>query len=767
MHVALVGTYPPTRCGIATFTADVEAALRRNGTRVTVVPVLNGDDQDPPIAAVTIRRNDRPSYVEAARVLNGLGVDVTLIQHEFGIFGGDEGAFVLSFAAHLDMPFAVTMHTVLPQYTDAQASVVETLAARASVLTVMTESARQLVVQQELAPAESLVVIPHGAPDELFDARDAIATRTRFGIAQGVPVMTTFGLLSEGKGIELALHAMAALQAPHPDLHYIIAGRTHPEVVKHEGERYRRTLELLSEQLGLAPRVHFIDRFMDVDELGDLLGMSSIVCTPYRGEHQSVSGVLTFALAAGCPVVSTPYRYAEDMLADGAGRIAALGDVDGFAAAIAALLDGPLAVSARDAARQASSTMRWPRVGAELRNALDISLSERSEATGAIAITHRPVRTTRPSTSLALDHLRLLCDDTAMLQHAHHGVPRHEDGYCVDDAVRMLPIAEALALSTGDDEWTVTMGRLLGFVRAASLNGGGQMRNFMTWDRRWIDAPHFGDHVGRAIWGLGEVVRAGGPFAEFSADLVRTLAPTVEADWPTRSIAYAALGLVAAASIDSSWDPQLDPLLDAVRAWQPTGDRRWRWFEPELRYDNARLPEALIRLGLHTGDRTLVDRGGSLLEWLERLCRQGDHYRFPGHRGMAGVDELNWSGDEQPLEASAMADAQAAWFLASGDATALASIERSWTWFHGANRLGEVLIDPASGACFDGLGERGVNLNKGAESTIAAHRCALTAAWGYLALAPSATSLSRATRESSKSSNRFKSQVTNVDATMS
>ena len=379
MHVALVGTYPPKQCGIATFTADVEAALRHNGARVTLVPVLADGDSEPPLAAVTIRRDDRLSYVEAARALNDLGVDVTLIQHEFGIFGGDAGAFVVSFAAHLDMPFAVTMHTVLPQYTDAQAAVVEILAARASVLTVMTESARRLVVQQELAPAGSLVVIPHGAPEELFDVFDAAATRSRFGVASDVPVMTTFGLLSEGKGIELALHAMAALEQ-HPDLHYIIAGRTHPEVFKQEGERYRRELETLSEQLGLGTRVRFVDRFMDVDELGDLLGMSSIVCTPYRGEHQSVSGVLTFALAAGCPVVSTPYRYAEDMLADGAGQIATLGDVDGFAAAIASLLDGPLAVSARQAARKASSTMRWPRVGAELLDALDTSMSERTEA---------------------------------------------------------------------------------------------------------------------------------------------------------------------------------------------------------------------------------------------------------------------------------------------------------------------------------------------------------------------------------------------------
>ena len=731
MHVALIGTYPPRRCGIATFTADVEAALRQNGVTVTVVPVVTDDES---VSGLTIRRDERNSYVAAARELNRLEVDVTLIEHEFGIFGGDAGAYVLLLVAHLDMPFAVTMHTVLPEYSDAQAAVVETLAAGATVLTVMTESARHLLVGQHLAAAESLVVIPHGAPDELFDVRDVPGIRDRFGVPQGVPVMTTFGLLSEGKGIEVALRAVAALADRHPGLHYVVAGRTHPEVVRHEGERYRRSLEVLCDRLGLSERVHFVDRFLEVDELADLLGISSMVCTPYRGEDQSVSGVLTFALAAGRPVVSTPFRYAEALLADGAGRIAGSDDIEGFAAAIASLLDGPVAASARRAARTASSAMRWPRVGADLRRTLEMVVSttsgERAVPAPCVA-TAGVTRLASPSACfdapLALTHLRLLCDDTAMLQHAHHSIARLEDGYCVDDAARMLPIADRLARLPGGEEWSVVLGRLLAFVRSASLDGDGRMRNFMSWDRRWLDAPHGGDHVGRAIWGLGEVVAAGGPHATISADLLLTLASSVEPDWPTRTLAYAALGLLAASSIDSAWDPMLDPVVHAVRAWQP-GDRRWRWFEPELRYDNARLPEVLIRLGLHTGDQDLIDRGGSLLEWLETLCRQGDHYRFPGHRGITAAAELNWSGDEQPLEAAAMADAHAAWFSACGDDAALASIERSWAWFRGDNRLGEAMIDETSGACFDGLGERGVNLNRGAESTIAAHRCGVTAA---------------------------------------
>jgi glycosyltransferase involved in cell wall biosynthesis len=411
MHVALIGTYPPRRCGIATFTADVEDALARNNVRITMVPVVmtHGDAVGP----LSIRRDDRASYGAVARALNALDVDVTLIQHEFGIFGGGAGAFILSLTEQLRMPVVVTMHTVLPVYTDDQASVVAALGTRAALTTVMTESARDLLARQDLVPLENIVVIPHGAPEELFEVRDLPCRREQWGVPAGVPVMTTFGLLSEGKGIELALRAMSVLRDEHPDLHYVVAGRTHPDVVEREGECYRQSLVSLSVRLGLTDRVHFVDRFLDLGELAGLLGFSSLVCTPYRGEDQSVSGVLTYALAAGRPVVSTPFRYAEALLADGAGLTASADDVDGFAAAIASMLDGPLATSARRAARAASEAMPWPRVGNDLRRTLATCIARPRPVASAVVV---PLRTRSDDTVLGLSHPRVLCDDAAVLR---------------------------------------------------------------------------------------------------------------------------------------------------------------------------------------------------------------------------------------------------------------------------------------------------------------------------------------------------------------
>jgi glycosyltransferase involved in cell wall biosynthesis len=373
MHVALLGTYPPTQCGIATFTADVESSLRSADVDVTVVPVVPAGAKPPASpagGALHIDRDDAESYVRAARALERAGVDIVLVQHEFGIFGGEAGAHLIRFVDALRLPYAMTLHTVLPRFSADQATVVERLCWDAAAVTVFTESARRLLVEQELATAGRVRVLPHGAPAELYVDVDVAAARRLLGLPDEAPVMSTFGLLSPGKGIETGIHAMALLRSEHPDLRYVIAGRTHPEVARRDGERYRRCLEALADDQGVADRVVFIDRFLDLAELAALLGVSDVVCTPYRGEDQAVSGVLTFALAARCPIVSTRYRYACDVLADGAGVLVDFDDDEEFADAIHVLLDPEAGRVARAAARQASSCMRWPTVGLALRDVL-------------------------------------------------------------------------------------------------------------------------------------------------------------------------------------------------------------------------------------------------------------------------------------------------------------------------------------------------------------------------------------------------------------
>jgi len=709
MHAAIVGTYPPTRCGIATFTADVESSLHHNGATTTVVPVEPGGS--------CIDRDSRDSYVRAAHRLNNLGCDVVVIEHEFGIFGGVAGSHILALADQLTVPYVVTLHTVLPKYSDDQLRVLQRLCRRAAAVTVFTNTARRLVLEQELVRASAVHVVAHGAPPELFAPIDNVAARQQLSLPTDVPVMSTFGLLSEGKGVEDAIQAMALLRNEHPDLHYVVAGRTHPEVVRHDGERYRESLYALVDDLGLDERVIFLDRFLELDELGALLGISDVVCTPYHGENQSVSGVLTFALAAGCPIASTPYRYARDVLADGAGILVGFHNHEELAEAIHKLL-GPSGDSAREAARQASARLSWPSVGAEL-----LSVLHQAAATSVDDPTEPSRETLSPYFAPSAMYLRVLCDGGAVLQHARLREPSIEHGYCVDDAARILPIIAGLAVTDNDDYWHATINRLLTFLDAAARDGRGDLRDFMSFDGRWLDEPYLGDHVGRTIWGLGETIGYDEPFAADAERLLDALVAHISPHWPTRALAYASLGLIAASASQPRFADHLDRVVPALRSWTPLGTAEWNWSESRLTYDNARIPEALIRVGHRLGDEPLVDAGTAMLDWFDHLCLRDGHYRFPGYLGMDNRHQLLWSGDEQPIEATAMADAQLARFEATGDPRAAEAVERSWSWFLGNNRLAEPLIDLRTGACCDGLGERTVNTNCGAESTIAAHRC--------------------------------------------
>ena len=755
MHVAVIGTYPPTRCGIATFTADVEHALTEVGVRVSVIVV----DPDPSQVTAhpagdlpTIVSGDRSSYRSAARWLNESDVDLVLVEHEFGIHGGVDGAHVLDLTEHLQIPYVVTLHTVLTRFTATQSAILQTLCGHAAGITLFTATARQMVLEQEFARSSALTVVPHGAPVELYRPTGR-SLRTELGLGDDDAIVSTFGLLSPGKGIEIAIAAMRQIATEMPHVRYVIAGRTHPGVQRTAGEQYRAELQTLVASLGLDEHVRFVDRFLTVDEIAELLSVTKVFLTPYRNADQIVSGALTFAIAAGCPVVSTPYRYGVDMVGHGAGMVVPFDDPDAFAAATLALLtDGPQRASALGTAAAVSATLSWPAVGRMLQQVLQAARERVPAAPTAptapdtLATPNLLADAPRPTPPLgaaataevtpSTAHLLVLLDDTSVMQHAAHRLPRLEEGYCVDDTARLLPIAARLlgtgvgtsvgvgAADDGDpDGWRSAMSRLLRYLRAAARDGDGLMRNFMSWERQWLDQPHDGDHVGRAVWGLGELVQHG-VFVEEATHLLQPLIDRpMQQAWP-RLVAYRSLGLLAARGQVRA-EQALDEVYALVQQWRPIAPADgWNWPEARVVYDAARLPEVMIRLGALRDDRGLVERGLGHLVWLERQCREGEHYRFPGHLGLGPDDDLHDSGDEQPLEAAAMIDAAAAAFEITGEPWAATVAERAWTWFLGNNRQCRPVGVLQSGACHDALTAHGVNQNCGAESTIAFHRAA-------------------------------------------
>jgi glycosyltransferase involved in cell wall biosynthesis len=375
VQIVLVGTYPPRRCGIATFTADVERALIAAGARVDVIAV------DPAANAT--------QYREWAAIIERTRPDAVLIQHEFGIYGPSCGGRLLELTDRLTIPYVVTLHTVRARFSDEQAAVLHRLCRRATAVTVFTETARRLMIDQQLSTGAQTHVVGHGAPCEIEDAVMDPNARAHWDLPRHAEVMATFGLLSEGKGIELAIRALAILAPRRPHLVYLVAGRTHPEVVRRSGDAYRHVLVSLAEELGVADRVRFVDRFLDIGEVASLLSAADVFCTPYRGEEQSVSGALTFALAAHLPVVSTPYRYARDVLSAGAGALVAFDDVAGFAREVEALVvPGPRRTKAVASAAGVARGLSWAAIGRQTLDVVRASCSVRR-------VVHAPLRLVR------------------------------------------------------------------------------------------------------------------------------------------------------------------------------------------------------------------------------------------------------------------------------------------------------------------------------------------------------------------------------------
>ena len=730
VRTAIFSTYPPRACGIGTFAFDVRTSLLAIPGVKSVGAVAIVDEASSPQrhdVLATVSQGVRGDYVRAARLLGRLDVDVVLLQHEYGIFGGADGEYVLSFAQELTRPLVLTLHTVLSEPTDHQRDVLTALCEEAERVIVMTETARTLLLRMNGCAPEKIRVVQHGAPVVLgrrsgngsAQSRGLDRLRSRF-------VLSTFGLISPGKGIETAIAALPAIVERHPEVLYLVAGRTHPEVARLNGEQYRLLLERRAVDLGVADHVEFDDRFLSVPELADLLHATDVFLTPYRNPEQIASGALTYAIAAGCAAISTPYLFAKDMLATGAGTLVPFDDAAAIEHAVCDFIENPESLAAaRAEAGRIGADLAWPSIAAETAVVL-------REAAAA-----RPRREPIPIvelelTSVRTDHLRTLVDDVGIIQHATGVIPSWETGYCVDDVARLAVVALELTGRTPDRQWTPVLHRSLAFLQFAAGPEGTGMRNFMGYDRRWLDEPHIGDHVGRTIWALGEILATAwipalsGP----ARTLLDALVPSLRADVSLRTAAYTVLGLA-----------RLDP------------DR----LDPDARLLLERLVEQLVSAyaGVSSGFVDVV-RGPAHLR--QRAALTGAHRRWLGtpsagrrrrrprvarmagrrmrastracfaSRGIMGgtvTSPRPGEGDEQPLEATAFVEAELAALAATGDSEHASRARNAFDWFLGRNRLDRPLYDFATGGCSDGLGETDLNANEGAESTLAFHRAQL------------------------------------------
>jgi glycosyltransferase involved in cell wall biosynthesis len=436
LRIAFLGTYPPRRCGIATFTRDLAVGLGAASPRVKPMVIAvndaGGPYEYPPEVAYEIRQGTKGDYARAAELINYKDVQWVSIQHEYGIFGGDDGAYVLDFIGALRVPAIVTLHTVLENPSESQRTIVQKMAT-AAVLVVMSQVAADLLARRYDVRGDLVHVIPHGIPD--MAPRDQDKLKGTFGVA-GHRMLLTFGLLGPNKGIETVIRALPAAVAACPDLVYFVVGATHPAIVREHGEAYRSTLEREAEKLGVREHVVFRDQYVTTEELCSYLQAADVFISPYLNEAQVTSGALSYALGAGAAVVSTPYWHAKELLADGRGQLFPFADSDALAKTIVSLLTAPAELArTRRTGYEYTRAFTWPRIGAQY-----LSLAQR-----ALRPPRRINRVVAPRASslpeLRLDHLMRLTDDTGIIEHASFSVPARESGYCVDDNARALIVA--------------------------------------------------------------------------------------------------------------------------------------------------------------------------------------------------------------------------------------------------------------------------------------------------------------------------------------
>lgn len=726
-RIAVIGNSLPRRCGIATYTTDLKNAISisRQDLETCIVAMTDrGQAYDyPPAVAFQIKDGNIEDYMRAADFLNAGRFDAVCLQHEFGIFGGEAGAHILVLLSRLAMPVVTTFHTVLADPTPAQRTVMERIVEASSKVVVMANKGRELLRDVYRVADDKIEVIAHGIPDVAFVEPDA--AKAKLGFEQK-SVILTFGLLSPNKGIEIMIDAMPSILKRCANAVYVVLGATHPNLVRNQGEAYRESLMARVRELGIDDHVVFFDRFADLATLLEFISMCDVYVTPYLNEAQMTSGTLAYSFGLGKPVVSTPYWHARELLADGCGVLVPFSDAAAIGNEIAGLLTDDArrqAMSRR--AYAASRMMTWERVAERY-----VSVFEnvrQGHRLKLFACSEMNVLEPRSPASpdMQIGHFLSMCDDVGLFQHAVHSVPDRAHGYCVDDNARALLLACALNGPGEQPLSEILTSRFAAFVQHAWNPDTGQFRNFMGFNRTWLEDRGSEDSHGRTLWALGEAARRdASPARRLWAAALFAQALSIAASFRSpRAWAFMLLGLDAycavapddlhARDVRHSLAGRLMTCLASVE----TSD--WVWFEEGLAYDNARLPQALILTGMATQAPQYLDAGLRSLRWLmTQQTTAAGHFRPVGTAGFGERRQRPRAFDQQPVEATATIAACLAAWRADGDAEWKAMATRAFAWFLGSNDLSVALVDPLTGSCRDGLHADRANENRGGESVV-------------------------------------------------
>jgi glycosyltransferase involved in cell wall biosynthesis len=727
--IAFVGDHLPRKCGIATFTSDLLAAVAAAHPQSQCFSVsvndIRGGYEYPQVVRFEIEEQDLSSYLRAADFLNISGVDIVCLQHEFGIFGGLAGGHILVLLRELRMPVVTTLHTILREPKADQRRVIHELVALSTRLVVMAERGRQMLQEIYQAPPAKIDLIPHGIPDVGFV--DPTDFKDQFGV-EGKVVLLTFGLLSPNKGIEYVLNALPHILAEFPDVVYIVLGATHPNELREHGEAYRLSLEILAKKNKLEKNVIFYNRFVELETLKEFIGAADFYITPYLNEAQITSGALAYTFGAGKVVISTPYWHAAELLAEDRGVLVPFRDAPAIAREVIGLLrDDTRRRAIRKNAYRLGRDMVWSNVARLYMRSFELSQIEGAARSRKSLATKTLDQKPRELPELKLSHLSRMTDSTGIFQHAILTVPNFSEGCSTDDNARAFILA-VLLIELGEEPERV---RTLATTYAAFLHHAFDLRvkrfhNHMSFDRRWLDEQGSEDCQGRALWALGVGVGRS-PYRSFqimAGQLFALALPALTELTSPRAWAFGLIGIheyLRRLSGDSLVNQTRETLTSRLmELFERTAQPDWRWFQEDLTYDNAKLPHALILSGRATGQQAVLERGLQALRWLTELqISEKGHFRSIGTNGFYRRGGMRANFDQQPIEAQAMVSACLEAYRATSDLWWHEQAQRAFDWFIGWNDLGLELCSPKTGGCRDGLHVDRVNRNQGAESTLA------------------------------------------------
>ncbi len=723
-RVAIVGNYLPRQCGIATFTTDLCEAIAAGyeDTACFAVPVNDTPSgyAYPPRVRFELEQNELISYQRAADFLNINNVDLVCLQHEYGIFGGPAGSHILALVSELRMPVITTLHTILKEPDPPQRRVLSELARLSDRLIVMSRRGADFLKETYGVPEQKIEFIPHGVPDVPFV--DPNFYKDQFGL-QGKVVLLTFGLLSPNKGLENVIEALPAVLERFRGVVYVILGATHPHLKLREGESYRLSLERLARARGVARSVILHNRFVSLEELLEFIGAADIYISPYLNPKQIVSGTLAYAVGTGKAVISTPYWYAEELLADGRGVLVPFADPAAIASSIVQLLENEAERHAmRKRAYLLGRDMTWPTVARLYMETFEQVRVERTRHPRAAFVAATLHHRSGELPDFKFDHLENMTDETGLLQHAVFTVPNYSEGYAADDNARALALAVLLE-SAGIHLRGAQ--RYLAFLWHAFNPEKRRFRNFLRYDRTWGEEVGSEDCHGRALMALGIALgRSRNEGLRGVAGRLFDMALPAATDFTSpRAWAFTLMGIheylrrfPGDRAVQTARETLAERLMDLHRR---CASPDWPWFEDVMSYSNAALPHALLLCGNGMSRPGMLESGLKALEWLADIQRsENDHFVPVGSDGFyrRGGDRARF--DQQPIEAHAMVAACLEAGRITGDPSWRREARRAFEWFLGRNDLGLPLYDPGTGGCRDGLHPDRVNENQGAESTL-------------------------------------------------